>query len=110
MRSDRDYLSDILQAIRQVEKHAVLGRARFDADELVQTFMIHQILIIGEAARGVSEAARARSPEIEWPVIVSMRNRLVHGYFEIDRSEVWKTVESDLPKLKDQVQRLLALV
>ena len=107
MRSDRDYLSDIHEAIKLVEKYAKLGRERFQADELVQTFMIHQILIIGEAARGLSEGLKARSPEVEWPIIVGMRNRLVHGYFEIDEAGVWKTVEDDIPKLKAQVERLV---
>lgn len=107
MRSDRDYLSDILEAIKLVEKYAKLGQERFQADELVQTFMIHQILIIGEAARGLSEDLKARSPEVEWPIIVGMRNRLVHGYFKIDVAGVWKTVEDDVPKLKAQVEQLI---
>ena len=107
MRSDKDHLSDILEAIQRVEKYKVLGRARFEADELVQTFVIHQILIIGEAARRVSEALQARSPDIEWPLIIGMRNRLIHGYFQIDAVEVWKTVEGDLPKLKDRIEQLV---
>jgi uncharacterized protein with HEPN domain len=107
VRTDRDYLTDMLKALRQVEKYAALGRARFQADELVQTFMIHQIQIMGEAARAVSEAVRVKTPEVEWPVIIGMRNRLVHGYFEIDVSRVWDTVELDLPKLRERIERLV---
>ena len=107
MRSDKDYLSDILTAIRQIEKYADLGRPRFEADELVQTFMIHQIMIIGEAARNLTEAVKAKSPGIEWPSIIGMRNRLVHGYFQINVIEVWNTVDRDLPNLKPQIEALL---
>jgi len=107
VRSDKDYLSDILAAIRQTEKYAALGRPRFEADELVQTFMVHQIMIIGEAARSLTEGLKAKSPGIEWPSIVGMRNRLVHGYFQVNVVEVWKTVERDLPNLKPQIEALL---
>ncbi|MEK7475630.1 MAG: DUF86 domain-containing protein [Candidatus Coatesbacteria bacterium] len=106
MRSDRDYLSDILESIKLIEKYAELGRERFQKDELVRTFMIHQIMIIGEAARGLSEAMRLRAPDVDWPAVVGMRNRLVHGYFHVDAEEVWKTVEEDIPKLKKQVELL----
>jgi len=50
---------------------------------------------------------RAKTPEVEWPVIIGMRNRLVHGYFEIDVSRVWDTVELDLPKLRERIERLV---
>jgi len=106
VRSDGDYLSDILEAIKLVEKYSRLGRDRFLSDELVQTFMIHQIMIVGEAARGVSEAMRMRAPGVDWPAVIGMRNRLVHGYFHVDTEEVWKTVEEDIPKLKKQVESL----
>ena len=107
MRSDKDYLSDILAAILQIEKYTALGRPRFEADELVQTFMVHQIMIIGEAARNLTEALKAKAPGIEWPSIIGMRNRLVHAYFQINVVEVWNTVERDVPNLKPQIEALL---
>ncbi len=36
-----------------------------------------------------------------------MRNALAHGYFKVDLSIVWKTIESDLPHLQQQVQALM---
>ena len=58
------------------------------------------------AARDDVEIRRAH-PTIPWQDIVGIRNRLVHGYFDIDFRVVWDTVIQDLPKLIDQLERLL---
>lgn len=109
MREDADYLRDMSDAISDIDRYTSLGRERFDQDELVQTFMIHRISIIGEAARSLTKGCRDRAPEIAWPDVVGMRNRLVHGYFEIDRALVWTAIQKDLPPLKAVIQRLLSL-
>lgn len=81
---------------------------RFDIDELLQSAVLHWIEIIGEAARGVSDKVRAAHPEVPWRVITDMRNRVSHGYFDIDLDVVWNTVTRDLPKLQESVTRILA--
>jgi uncharacterized protein with HEPN domain len=98
---------DVLEAIEQIEKYAAGGRAEFDANELVRTWIVHHILIIGEASRGVSSDFRDRHPEIPWHEIVGMRNVLVHQYFGIDREIVWSVVAEKLPQLKQSVQAIL---
>ena len=50
MREDRDRLQDILDAIKKIDRYAKRGRRLFEEDELVHTWMIHHIQIIGEAA------------------------------------------------------------
>ena len=50
MRDDRGRLQDILDAIKRIERYAKRGRPAFEEDELVHTWMIHHIQIIGEAA------------------------------------------------------------
>lgn len=64
--------------------------------------------IIGEAAARVSEDARARHPQIPWALIVGMRNRLIHGYNEVDRQVLWETVRTDLPALIAQLEQMLS--
>src|SRR5580658_7781748 len=83
-------------------------RMRFDADELLQNAALHWIEIIGEAARGVSDKVRDAHPEVPWRVITDMRNRVSHGYFDIDLDVVWNTVTRDLPKLQESVTLILA--
>ncbi len=108
MRDDRVRLADILEAIERVERYADRGRGAFDADELIQTWIVHHLQIIGEAARGLSDGLRSAHGEIPWPQIVGMRNILVHDYFGIDAEEVWTAAVRDLPLLKAQVEALLA--
>jgi len=107
VRRDEQRLRDILDAIDRIERAATRGRAAFDADELVQVWMIHHIGVIGEAARGLTAPLRERHPEIPWAAIVGMRHVLVHDYFGIDLDEVWSVVERDLPILKGQIEAIL---
>lgn len=107
MRDERERLRDILDAIAAIEKYAVRGRAAFERDELVQTWIVRHIQIIGEAARSLSDDLRTRYPQVPWAQIVAMRHILVHDYFGIDIREVWSAVERDLPDLKHKVEAIL---
>ena len=55
MRDDRVYLLDILEAIERIEKYTAQGREAFEADELIQPWVVHHIQIIGEATRKLSQ-------------------------------------------------------
>ena len=107
MRTDRQRLEDILEAIRRIEKHAVKGKAEFGKDELLQSWIMRHLQVLGEAARGVAQPVKDAHPEIPWLNITGMRNALVHNYFEIDEVAVWDTVQKDLPNLKKQISGLL---
>lgn len=108
MRNDRERLLDIIEAIERIERHIGGGRGAFADQELVQVWVIHNLEIVGEAARGVSEDLRRRRPDIRWRDVVAMRNVLAHGYFGIDVERVWATVEKDLPQLKEQLRSVVA--
>ena len=107
MRDDRERLLDVVEAVTQIDKYAVRGRAAFEAEELIQNWTVRHLQIIGEACRGISERFRQEHPEIPWSKIIGMRHILVHDYFGIDVDVVWSVVEHDLPPLKRQVQAIL---
>ncbi|MBA5869422.1 MAG: DUF86 domain-containing protein [Nitrospira sp. CR2.1] len=107
MRDDRDRLQDILDAIKNIERYAKRGRRLFEEDELIHTWMIHHIQIIGEAASKLTPAFRKTHSQVPWPQIITMRQVLVHDYLGIDLAEVWAVVERDLPALKKQIQQML---
>lgn len=67
--------------------------------------MIHRLLIIGEAARRVSEVTRQTLPSVPRAAINGMRNRLVHEYDEIDLDVVWSTVMNSLPTLISELEK-----
>jgi uncharacterized protein with HEPN domain len=78
MRSDADRLQDVLEAIERIEKHAAKGKDAFHQDELLQTWILHHLLIIGEACRALSpEFRRAHKDEI-WADAAGLRNVIVH--------------------------------
>lgn len=97
---DRVRLQHMLDACRTALKF-VQNRTRSDLDrETMLAFaLIHAIEIIGEAANRVTPKGRGNCPDIPWPGIIAMRNRLAHGYFDVDLDRVWDTVTSDIPPL-----------
>lgn len=107
MRDDRERLLDIQEAIERIEKYAVRGREAFEQDELIQTWVLHHLQIIGEAARALSPALTQKHSEVAWSKIVGMRNILVHNYFSSDAGIVWAVIENDLPVLKQQIYEIL---
>ena len=107
MRDDRERLLDIRETIENIQKYAVRGKDDFNEDELIQTWVLHHIQILGEAAARISDEFQEQHLDIPWFKIVGMRNILVHGYFKIDVNAVWSVVENDLPTLYDQIKRSL---
>jgi uncharacterized protein with HEPN domain len=72
-------------------------RVDLDSDRLLNLALVRLLEIIGEAANRIPE--QARYPQIPWPQIVSLRNRLIHGYDSVDFDILWQIVTEDLPPL-----------
>ena len=73
------------------------SRADLDAERLLQLGLTRLLEVIGEAASRVSPETRQRFPDIPWPLVIGIRNRLIHGYDTVDLDVVWKTVKGSLP-------------
>jgi uncharacterized protein with HEPN domain len=106
VRDDRERILDMLEAIENLERHAGKGREAFDRDELIQTWVVHHLEIVGEAASRLGAGFRVEHPEVPWSQIVAMRNVIAHEYFGIDLDEVWQVVERDLPELKRKLNEI----
>lgn len=107
MRSDKERLLHILEAIERIEKYTIKGFDEFSRNELIQIWMIQHIQIIGEAARSLSPEFKEKHSEVKWTSIVGMRHVLVHEYFGIDLTIVWNVVSKDLPDLKQKIINLI---
>ena len=83
------------------------SRADLDSNEMLAMATIHLIEVIGEASRTVSEAFQEEHTEIPWQSITGTRNRLAHGYIDIDLDIIWTIVKKDLPSLIRQLRRIL---
>lgn len=100
MRSDDDYLSDILIACELIDSFIeALTRDEFAADLKTQSAVIRQIEIIGEAARQSSDELRSRHAAVPWADVIGMRNVLAHAYHGVAVDEVWLAATRDVPEL-----------
>ena len=97
---DRSRIRHMIDATRQCLEYA----AKHSLEDVrreppLQHLFLRNIEILGEAASKVTEACRVSHPEIPWRDIIDMRNRIAHGYFDLNLKIVWDTVQEDLPKL-----------
>lgn len=76
-------------------------------DRMLELALVRLIEIIGEAAARISEDARERFTQIPWLQITGMRNRLFHGYDQVDLQVLWDTITDDLPPLVKQLEEAL---
>jgi uncharacterized protein with HEPN domain len=85
------------------------SRSELDANRMLTLSLVKSIEIVGEAASRVSSAFRETHTEIPWMVIVTMRNRLIHAYFDVDLDRVWDTIIDDLPPLIHELKMILSM-
>ncbi|MBY0565364.1 MAG: DUF86 domain-containing protein [Hyphomonadaceae bacterium] len=106
--ADTAWLVEVEDAIGKIKTFTRgYDEARFLADERTCAATAMYLLVIGEAARRLSFATQNEAPEIPWPVVVSLRNRIAHGYKSIDHQTVWAIVAHHLPPLETAVRRML---
>jgi len=102
-----DYLEHIQEAINRIYSYcADIDEPTFLSSPLVQDAVIRNFEIIGEASRNVERVDPnfvAAHPELPLSFAYDMRNVLAHGYYKVDLTVVWKTIERDLPYLQEQV-------
>ena len=84
-----------------------MAKSAFLNDPKTQSAIPHQLLIMGEASKRLSESLRASHPEVPWKMIAGMRDKLIHEYDEADMDEVWNTVTVDVPRLLSSLESLV---
>lgn len=106
--SDRNRLAHMVEAASQAMAF-VEGRSRtdLDADPQLRMALLYALEVLGEASARVSPTLRDAHAEVPWSLAVSMRNRLIHAYFDINLDIVWKTVTEALPALLPKIQAIL---
>jgi len=82
-------------------------RADLDKDRQLNLALVRLLEIIGEAASRVPKEEQARYPDISWSEIISLRNRLIHGYDTVDFDILWQIVSQDLPGLIESLRKVL---
>lgn len=83
------------------------SRRELDDDRVLGLALVRLLEIIGEAASRVSETTRNRYPEVPWAQIISLRNRLIHGYDSVDMDILWAILKNDIAPLVRQLQKIV---
>ena len=106
-KDDNVRIRHMLDAAREAVAF-VEGRSRgnLDTDRKLNLSLVRLLEIIGEAARGISPEFREAHPDLAWKKMVSMRDHLIHGYFDINLDVVWETVKNDLPPLIEKLEKI----
>lgn len=84
-----------------------IKRADLKNERILELALVRLVEIVGEAAARVSDESREKYPGIPWFQIVGMRNRLVHGYEEVDLDILWDTIKVDLPPLILELKKII---
>ncbi|MBA7581810.1 hypothetical protein ES708_23721 [subsurface metagenome] len=98
----------MLDAARKVAEFTQdCNRVDLVKDEKLALSIVRLLEILGEAAKNVSKKCRQEYPAIQWRQIAGTRDRLIHGYFDVDLNIVWKIVSDDLRYLIEQLEKIL---
>ncbi len=108
MKDERLYLAHILESINRIEVYTSAGREAFFASTLVQDAVIRNLQIMAESTQRLTPATKAAHPEIPWRDISGFRNRLTHGYLDVDLDIIWSVIEAYLAPLKQCVATIFA--
>lgn len=101
MKTDEVYLAQMRDAIRKIEGFvAGLDKSAFAKDEMAQSAVILQLMLVGELAKRVSEQTK-QEIDLPWKEIAGFRDNAIHEYFSLDLQVVWQTIVEDIPVLKE---------
>lgn len=106
------YLSHIVEAVERIQEYIadLKSKQEFYANRLIQDAVIRNLEIIGEASNNVDKHFPQfvkDHKDVPFIYAYEMRNALAHGYFKVDISIVWQTIQKDLPTLANSVQNLI---
>lgn len=101
-------LRHIAEAIEYIEEFSKgVDKQTLFGDYKVQSALVRQFEIIGEAAKNLTPEFRKKHLEIDWRSVIGMRNVLIHDYFAVNLDVLWDTVRKNIPELKKQIEKIL---
>jgi uncharacterized protein with HEPN domain len=107
MPRDEVTLSDIVEACRAIEEFLQgIDRETFLEDRKTRSATLHELLVLGEATKRLSQEFRAGHSEIPWSAMAGMRDVLIHGYDQVDLEQVWKSASVEVPQILSDLERL----
>lgn len=101
------YIDDIQESIKKIEEYVKgYNYQKFVKDTKTIDAVIRNFSVIGEAARHIPENVQEKYPQMPWHEITGMRNKIIHEYFGLNEEILWKTIQEDLPRLKQELLKI----
>ena len=101
------FLEDVLNEILKIEKSVEnINEEEFVKNLDVKDATLRRIEVIGEAVKNISDKTKKKYPQVEWQKIAGTRDVLIHAYFGVLDSIVWKIIKKDIPILKEQIYKI----
>lgn len=105
---DAALLWDIKQAAEDIIDFVKGMQAdQFESNKVVRYAVERQILVIGEAAKNISDSLKKDHPEIPWSAIIGQRNIIAHEYGDILVERIWLLAVEHIPELLKQIDPLI---
>lgn len=102
------FIEHIYEEILRIETFVQsMSSDLFYRDEKTIYAVLKSLENIGEAAKNISSEFKSKYLFVEWKTVTDTRNFIVHEYFDVDLSDIWKTIKHDLPRLKKQMEQIL---
>ena len=103
-----DFIEDILDGMIKAETLLKeVSYSQFEADFRINFAVVRALEIIGEAVKRLPEDLLQRYPDIPWKGMAGMRDRIIHGYDNVDLQIVWDVVKRDIPEIKPKIKLIL---
>jgi len=105
--SERDigYAIDILLACNDIEKFSIeKTRDDLETDSMFEAAIIRKLEVVGEVVKRLSFDFKNKHPSIAWKAWAGLRDKLIHGYDDVDLEIVWGTIKNDVPQLAAAMQ------
>lgn len=106
-KTDLTYLEHILSAIAKVERFVKYRKKKSIDQELVESAIVRELQTMAESTQRLSKSIKLTATDIPWHSLSGFRNVLVHDYLGIDTDEIYAVIETELPKLKKRVKKMI---
>lgn len=109
MRRDyKVYIEDIIKAIENIEEYTRdVSFEKFLQSKMLQDAVIRNFEIIGEAVKNIPQEVKDKNEQIDWREVASLRDVLIHRYFEVNLSLLWDILKNELPNFKTKISSML---
>ena len=85
-----------------------MTQEQFLKDSKTQAVVLMELVVIGEAVKGLSNDFKTASPDIPWKRVAGMRDRLIRDYRNWDLEEIWRTIQERVPELVQTLEKYVA--